>query len=90
MEYDAKSKIEQYLVSPKIEFRIIAWWIKIKNIDISNAGKLQAVVKRNIRIAKELIPYENDLQKGLDIVMSKYKGDYDIGLETIYKALTNN
>lgn len=71
---------------------IIATFIREKGIICENSKQLSAVISRNSRVAKQIEgAYSMDqFFKTIDFIKKdSFKSNYDWGMETIYKKLTN-
>lgn len=89
-EYNSKSYLEEMSNSKDKRMKIIAWYINKKEIDISSYAKALKVIKRNLKVAGELIPYGGaEVGKAYNKCLDSSKGEYDVTLETILKKLTN-
>jgi hypothetical protein len=86
-EWDLKKEIQKLMQSERRELRIIGWFINEKKITLKNREQLSTTIKRHLRPAKLLIPFEVQQIKN-----SANNADRQIGdkwtLETLYKLLT--
>ena len=85
--FSLKEKIEKYLKSKRREIQIIALLIKHKPVILTSEEQLQSFIKRNLRPAKLLVGYSDELiiETIKAIKQSGYISKW--GLETVLKFI---
>lgn len=87
--YIQEDYIKTMITSNDKRMKIIAWWINKKNLDISSKEKIENIIKRNLIVSKNLLPYSStELEQAYKKCLASSKGEYDVKLETLLKKLT--
>jgi len=85
--FSLEEELKKMQDNPRRDIKVIAWFIKEKRIPLKNSSQLSATIKRHIRAAKLLDPFDKQ-----QIVAASENADRKIGnawtLETLYKLLT--
>lgn len=87
VEFSLKDEIKKLMDSERRELRIIGWFIHEKKVSLKNKEQLQTTIRRHLRSAKLLVPFEvpqikNAADNADRLIGNKWT------LETLYKLLT--
>lgn len=86
-EFNLKEEIKKLMESERRELRIIGWFINEKKVSLKNKEQFQTTLKRHLKSAKLLIPFEVSQIKHSADNADRQMGD-KWTLETLYKLLT--
>jgi len=85
--FSLKEEIKKLEDSPRRDLNIIALYLEQRAPDIQSHEQYQVTIKRHIRAAKQLIPFNNNqILKALKYAQNEYRDIYTI--ETLIKILT--
>lgn len=84
--FNLKDEIKKLEDSPRRDLNIIALYLEYRKPDIRTKEQLQGVIKRHLRAAKDMSPFEDDqIIKAFDKSKEQTK---DWTIETAFKNAT--
>lgn len=89
MDFNLKTEIAKLEESNRRDLNIIAFYIQEKGIKVENPDQLGVIIRRNLRVAKDLKVFDDArIVTAKEIAKKKFEDLWT--LETILKIIINN